>query len=75
MSFSENKIDFLKELKDNNSAEFEKEIEKIKRDLFNKYCFKKTYKDKCEAAYCVDACIDKCQYLHEIRKLNKKLNI
>jgi len=65
----------LKKLKDNNSAEFDKEFKKIEQELFNEYCFKKGYKTECEPAYCVDASTDKCIFLHEMRKLWTGLDI
>ena len=75
MLVSSELINKLKKLRDNNSEEFDKEFKKIEQELFNEYCFKKSYKTECEPAYCVDASTDKCKYLHEMRKLWTGLNI
>lgn len=75
MPVTDKQIDLLKNLKINNPNEYKNEIEKIERILFNEYCFKKKYKEKCEPAYCVDSYTNKCQYLHEMRKIDKELDI
>lgn len=66
-------IDFLKNLKNKDTARFDEEFKRIKQELFNKYCFKKGYKDECDPV-CVDAFTDKCKYLHEMRKLWEELD-
>lgn len=69
MSVTEEKVNFLKDLQKNNKSKFEKELKKIDNELFNEYCSKKSYKNKCEPAYCADAHTNTCQYLHEMRKI------
>lgn len=61
-------IDNLKELKINNLDKFNKEINKISKELFDEYCIKKNYKEECDP-FCADAFINTCQYLKEMNKL------
>lgn len=75
MPVTKDQIELLKKLKDNNYERYEEELEKLKQDLFSKYCSKTSYKKECEAAYCADAHTDTCQYLHEMRKLDQELDI
>ncbi len=69
MPVTDKQITHLKDLKKNNEKEFKRKLEEVDNELFNEYCSKKSYKDKCEAAYCVDAHTNTCQYLKEMRKL------
>lgn len=72
MSVSKEKTD-LKSPKKNKEIEYEREFNKIERELFNKYCFKKSYKNHCDP-HCVAAYTNTCQYLHELHKIGGKLN-
>lgn len=68
MSVTKEKIEFLTVLKKENPAKYEKELKKLDRELFDKYCLKKDYKDKCDPI-CASAFTNTCKYLHEMRKL------
>lgn len=69
MYIDDNVLRRLEQLKKDDVESLKSEIEKIDKQLFEEYCFKKKYKDKCDAAFCVAAQTDTCQYLKEMRKI------
>ncbi|MCK5260721.1 MAG: hypothetical protein KAJ44_00900 [Thermoplasmatales archaeon] len=68
MSVNKERIDFLKDLKENNPDSFQKEYQKTNGELFDRYCRKRHYKDECDP-HCVFAYSDKCEYLNEMNKI------
>ncbi|HEC92005.1 MAG TPA: hypothetical protein ENI51_03270 [Candidatus Atribacteria bacterium] len=65
---NENLISHLKKLQKENKEEFEAELKKLDKELFNEYCDKKHYKDECDP-HCVFAYTNTCKYLQEMRKI------
>jgi len=45
----------------------EKTLDKTDQELFDKYCFKRKYKDKCDP-FCVAAFTGTCEYLKKKQK-------
>lgn len=68
-----NEINNLRNLKEDvkNHSEY---LEKIKGELFTKYCLK-DYKEECEPAYCIFRINKECKFIEEWSKIEDKLNL
>ena len=68
-------IKYLKQLKNNDFKKYEDELISIKKSLFKEHCPKSGYKDQCEAAYCVYAHTNTCEYLKEMNNITHELEV
>jgi len=68
LSVSKEELQLLKNLHETYFKKFREEYNRIEKKLFDKYCEKRHYKERCDP-HCVMAYTNTCEYLKEMNKI------